>query len=126
MNANELADIGVEIANDKQIAAMSVDELIEYLNGWYSTAAPRKAAIMLRQQQAEKAEQKQEIDSLYYENSMLKNRHNLQQAEIESLKSKLAQADRVYDFDNPLLNSDDVGFKQIELNAELLRKAQKK
>lgn len=49
-----------------------------------------------------------------------------QQDEIEALKSKLAQADRVYDFDNPLLNSDDVGFKQIELNAELLRKANEK
>ena len=48
------------------------------------------------------------------------------QAENEALKAKLAQADRVYDFDNPLLNSDDVGFKQIELNAELLRKAQEK
>ncbi len=54
MNANELADSGVEIANYKQIAAMSVDELIEYLNGWYSTTAPRKAATMLRQQQADK------------------------------------------------------------------------
>ena len=48
------------------------------------------------------------------------------QAENEALKAKLAQADRVYDFDNPLLNSDDVGFKQIELNAETLRKANEK
>jgi hypothetical protein len=53
MNANELADSGVEIVNDKQIAAMNVYELAEYLNGWYSTAAPRKAAAMLRQQQTE-------------------------------------------------------------------------
>jgi len=61
-------------------------------------------------------------NALEQETTMLRQ----QQTEIEALKSKLAQADRVYDFDNPLLNSDDVGFKQIELNAETLRKAQEK
>lgn len=44
---------GIEVCNDKQIAEMDVNHLVEYLNGWYSTAAPRKAATMLRQQQAE-------------------------------------------------------------------------
>ena len=34
--------------------------------------------------------QKSEINSLHYENSMLKNRHHLQQAEIEALKKELA------------------------------------
>jgi len=29
-----------------------------------------------------------------------------QQAEIEALKAKLARADRVYDFDNPLLDEE--------------------
>lgn len=33
--------------------------------------------------------QKKEIDSLYYENSMLKNRHRLQKSEIEFLKQSL-------------------------------------
>jgi len=29
-----------------------------------------------------------------------------QQAEIEALKAKLARADRIYDFDNPLLDGE--------------------
>ena len=29
-----------------------------------------------------------------------------QQAEIEALKAKLARADRIYDFDNPLLDEE--------------------
>ena len=77
---------------------MNANELADKLDVYNNDLYADKAATMLRQQQAE----------------------------IEALKSKLAQADRVYDFDNPLLNSDDVGFKQIELNAETLRKANEK
>ena len=64
MNANELN--GIEVCNDKQIAEMDVNHLVEYLNGWYSTAAPRKAATMLRQQQAEIEALKRKIAILDY------------------------------------------------------------
>jgi len=104
MNANELADKSFMGLWDAYTSKkMKCEDLEE----------------KLRQQQAEK----EHIAGL---NTLLKMQVNVLKAEIEVLKAKLAQADRVYDFDNPLLNSDDVGFKQIELNAELLRKANEK
>jgi len=52
---------------------------------YYDSAIASEIVPTLRQQQAE-------IDSLYYENSMLKNRHRLQKSTIEALKTKLNKA----------------------------------
>ena len=94
MNANELADDWIEIADDNQIATMSVDELVNYLNGWYSTAAPRKAATMLRQQQAR-------IKELQESEQNLINHLNESDIEIEALKEQVEglkeDTDRVMD-----------------------------
>ena len=101
MNANELADSGIEIANDKQIAAMSLDKLIEYLNGWYSSAAPRKAATMLRNLQDLIERQAGEYESL------VRIKENLQ-AKNEALKAE------------------NKFFKDLMGDVEILRKAQEK
>ena len=48
-----------------------------------------------------------------------------QQAEIESLKAKdLKKSNAISHLNKQLKRYDDLGFKQIQLNADLLRKAQ--
>ena len=68
MNANELADL---------MDSRSVEG-----------SQAREASALLRTIPLLQAE----IDSLYYENSMLKNRHRLQKSTIEALKTKLNKA----------------------------------
>ena len=70
--------------------------------------------------------QKEEIDSLYYENSMLKNRHNLQQAEIKALKAYPVKELKIHEdivyglaYKHRIEKGDVQGFAM-----ELLRKAQ--
>jgi len=79
---------------------MNANEIADKLEqGHWEGGTREQAATMLRQQQAE-----------YY--SLLVNHDKLyakvveQQAEIDALKAKLARADRIYDFDNPLLDEE--------------------
>ena len=50
--------------------------------------------------------QQAEIEALKKEAALQRLSDFTQEAEIETLKAKLARADRVYDFDNPLLDEE--------------------
>ena len=71
---------------------MNADELADYLHEFmfnevdYDEDKHNQSQLMLRQQQAE-------IDSLYYENSMLKNRRRLQNSTIAALKEQIKEKD---------------------------------
>lgn len=83
--------------SEKQlINAMGIDELANYLDDWYSSDAPRKAAVMLRQQhnkienlQENNARLDAELDTANKAYMWMDETYKGVLAEIEALKDQL-------------------------------------